>query len=136
MKKILSLLFVLSLVLQAGFKSIDAETLVTMQKEGVPVIDIRTPQEWKERGIIPGAHRIMFFDAQGRPHAEAWLQKLSKIVKKKQDPFILYCAHANRTKAVGKWLSETQGHSKVYELEGGIEYGWREKGRKTVQPTP
>jgi rhodanese-related sulfurtransferase len=134
MKKLLSILFLLSLTLQAEFKTIDADTLLKMQKEGVPVIDIRTPQEWNERGIIQGAHLMMFFDTQGRPHAEEWLQKLSQLVKEKQAPFILYCAHANRSKAVGKWLSDKMGYAKVYELKGGIEYGWKDRGKPVVKP--
>jgi rhodanese-related sulfurtransferase len=134
MKKLLTLLFLLTLAIQAEFKSIDAETLLKMQKEGVPVIDIRTPQEWNQQGIIPGAHLMMFFDAQGRPHAEAWLQKLSQLVKDKAHPCILYCAHANRSKAVGKWLSDKMGYAKVYELKGGIEYGWKELGKPVVKP--
>jgi rhodanese-related sulfurtransferase len=134
MKKMLILIATLTLLLQADFKSIDAQTLQKMQKEGVPVIDIRTPGEWKERGVIKGAHLMMFFDAQGRPHAEAWLQKLTQLVPDKQHPFILYCAHANRSKAVGKWLSDKMGYAKVYELKGGIEYGWKELGKPVVKP--
>ncbi len=128
MKKILLILTALTLAIQAGFQSIDARTLQKMQAEGIPVIDIRTPAEWRERGIIKGAHLMMFFDEQGRPHVREWLEKFTQIVRDKKSPFILYCAHANRSKAVGKWLSEKLGYEKVYELKGGIEYGWRELG--------
>jgi len=128
MKKFLILLLILPLALMAEFKSIDAQTLLKMQKEGVPVIDIRTPQEWQQRGIIQGAHLIMFFDDRGRPHAREWMEKFTQLVKSKEAPVILYCAHANRSKAVGRWLSDKMGYQKVYELRGGIEYGWRDKG--------
>ena len=127
-KRALSLSMILSMALLAQFKSIDAKTVLTMQKEGVPVIDIRTPQEWRQRGIIKGAHLIMFFDRQGHPHTREWLEKFSQLVKSKKTPVILYCAHANRSKAVGRWLSDKMGYQKVYELQGGIEYGWRDKG--------
>ncbi|RLA22592.1 MAG: hypothetical protein DRQ62_07725, partial [Gammaproteobacteria bacterium] len=30
------------------------------------VIDIRTPQEWKSTGIIPGSHPVKFFDQNGK----------------------------------------------------------------------
>ena len=135
MKKIWFILAVTTFAAWAEFRSVDAETLVKMQKRGIPVIDIRTPQEWQERGIIPGAHLIMFFDAQGRPHVRQWMEKFSQLVHDKSQPFILYCAHANRSKAVGKWLSDKLGYQKVYELKGGIEYGWRELGKKVVKPT-
>ena len=126
-KSILTLLMLLPLSLIAGFKSIDAQTLLKMQKAGIPVIDIRTPEEWRQRGIIKGAHLIMFFDNRGRPHAQEWLEKLTQLVKSKETPVILYCAHANRSKAVGRWLSDKMGYQKVYKLQGGIEYGWRDE---------
>jgi len=122
-----------SLSLAAGFSDIDAKQLTALQAKGVPVIDIRTPQEWKETGIIKGAHQMMFFDIKGNAHADTWLKDLSKIVKDKQTPFVIYCAHANRTKAVGNWLVDKLGYTHVYELKGGIEYGWRDLGEKTVK---
>ncbi len=135
MKKICLILALMTFSAWAEFQSIEAKSLISMQKKGIPVIDIRTPQEWKERGIIPGAHLMMFFDESGRPHIKEWLEKFSKLVKKKSQPFIIYCAHANRSKALGRWLSDKLGYQKVYELKGGIEYGWRDLGFKIVQPT-
>ena len=128
MKKFFVTIAAITLALQADFHSIDAGTFRKMQAEDIPVIDIRTPAEWRERGIIKGAHLMMFFDEQGRPHVREWLEKFTQIVRDKKSPFILYCAHANRSKAVGRWLSEKLGYQKVYELKGGIEYGWRELG--------
>ncbi len=113
----------------AELKDVDADTLVKMQNSGVPVIDIRTPGEWKSRGVIKGAKLMMFFDSNGKPHTKEWLTQLSKLVKDKKSPFIIYCAHANRTKALGKWLTNKADYENVYELKGGIEYGWIDKGR-------
>jgi len=132
MKKLLLLLF-LSYSLFAEFKSIDAKTLIKMQKNGVPVIDIRTPQEWKERGIIPNAKKIMFFTPDGKVDIANFMFKLGHIVKDKNQPFIIYCAHANRTKKLGEWLTKGLGFKKVYELKGGIEYGWINKGLKSAK---
>ncbi len=134
MKKLIVALLGLSALLMAELKTIDADTLIKMQAKGVPVIDIRTPQEWKERGVIKGAHLMMFFDEQGRPHIKEWMQGLSKLIKDKKSPFILYCAHANRTKALGSWLSDKAGFTNVYQLKGGIEYGWIEEGKPVVKP--
>ena len=134
MKKFLLILTAFTLAMQAGFQTIDAETLLRMQAKGVPVIDIRTPREWKERGVIKGAHLIMFFDEQGKAHPEEWMKEFSTLVKEKKDPFILYCAHANRTRAVGNWLSKKMGYENVYELKGGIEYGWKDLGKPVVNP--
>ena len=118
----------------ANFKSIDAKELLKLQKQGIPVFDIRTPHEWQSRGIIKGAIKNMFFDEKGRADIANFMFKLGSIVKSKDKPFIIYCAHANRTKAVGEFLTKQLGFKKVYELEGGIEYGWINKGYKTIKP--
>ena len=132
MKKLM-LIVALSYSLFAEFKAIPAETLIKMQKQGVPVIDIRTPQEWKDRGIIKGAKKIMFFTPQGGADVPNFMFKLGNLVKDKNQPFIIYCAHANRTKKLGEWLSKKLGFKKVYELKGGIEYGWINTKHKTVK---
>jgi rhodanese-related sulfurtransferase len=132
MKKILSLLTILSVVLLADFKTIDVTEFEKLQKEGLPVIDIRTPQEWKTTGIIEGAHKIMFFTPQGQPNLTDWFFELGHLVKDKKSPFIIYCAHASRTKALGEGLIG-MGFENVYELKGGIENGWIKAGKKTVK---
>jgi len=135
LKKFLVILMGL-IMIEAKFISIDAETLVKMQEKGVVVIDIRTPQEWMDTGIIKGAIPIMFFDPMGRYNVDAWLNEFRKVVKDKNQPFIIYCAHANRSKIVGTFLSDKLGYKNVYELKGGIIYGWIDKGRKTVPFRP
>ncbi len=132
MKLPLLIALLTSLSLAATLGSVNVKQLKTLQAKGVPVIDIRTPQEWKQTGIIKGAHQMMFFDAQGKDHAQEWMSNLAKITKDKSRPLIIYCAHANRTKAVGNWLVDKLGYTHVYELKGGIEYGWRDKGESTV----
>jgi len=132
MKKLL-LLLAFSYYAIAGLKAIPAETLIAMQKQGVPVIDIRTPQEWKDRGIIKGAKKIMFFTPKGGADVPNFMFELGHLVKDKNQPFIIYCAHANRTKELGKWLTNKLGFKKVFELKGGIEYGWIDTKHKTVK---
>ena len=134
MKKLM-LIIALSYSLFAELKEVNADTLIQMQKQRIPLIDIRTPQEWKDRGIIKGAHKIMFFTSQGGADVPNFMFKLGQLVKDKEQPFIIYCAHANRTKELGKWLTEKLEFKKVFELKGGIEYGWIDKGLKTVKGT-
>lgn len=132
MKKILVSVLVLSVSLFAEFKTINASEMEKLQAKGVPVIDIRTPMEWKQTGIIEGAHKMMFFSPNGQPDLAEWFFDLGHLVKDKKQPIIIYCAHANRTKSLGEGLSQ-MGFEKVYELEGGIENGWIKKGKKTVK---
>ena len=129
MKKVLIILLLATYTLMAEFKSIDAKELLKLQKQGVPIIDIRTPQEWQSRGIIKGAKKMMFFTPNGGADVANFMFNLGALIKDKSKPFIIYCAHANRTKELGKWLDKL-GFKKVYELDGGIEYGWIDKGFK------
>jgi len=128
--------FILSIItsmsLLAGFSDINSTQLKELRSHNVPIIDIRTPQEWQQTGIIEGSHPIMFFDIYGQDHAKEWIEQLQKISPDKSKPIIIYCAHANRTKAVGRWLVDQMGYKYVYELAGGIEYGWRDLGEETV----
>lgn len=136
MKKILWLLFALQALLLADFKSIDTASFEEMIKQGVPVIDIRTPGEWKQTGVIPGSKLIMFYDYQGRYDLDKWMSEFQKVVKDKHQPFILVCRTASRTKTVGRFLSRNLGYDKTMELDGGITFGWIAKGKPVVQPSP
>ncbi len=132
MKRVLIFVTLLMVAASAEFSSIDYKELEKMQRDGVTLIDIRTPQEWRETGIISGAYKMMFFDKNGRVNAPEWMYKLGGIIKDKSQPFIIYCAHANRSKLLGEWLSSKMGFKRVYELKDGIENGWIKYGKKTV----
>ncbi|MCF6201939.1 MAG: rhodanese-like domain-containing protein [Hydrogenimonas sp.] len=128
MKKLLLLLTFLSLTLFAGVKDLDINTFEKLKKQGVPIIDIRTPQEWRETGIIDGSHTIMFFDPSGRYDLRSFLSRLSKLGIEKDTPFVLVCRSASRTKMLGDFLSDKLGYKKVYELKGGI-LNWKRQSK-------
>ena len=132
MKKIVLLAVFLSISLFAEFKTVDADEFAKLQAKGYPVIDIRTPGEWKQTGIIKGAHKMMFFTPSGQPDLAGWFFALGHFDQNKKEPILIYCAHANRSKALGDGLSK-MGFEHVYELKGGIENGWIKAGRKTVK---
>ena len=132
MKKFLLIAGLLSTVLFADFKTVGVDEFAKLQAKGYPVIDIRTPGEWKEIGIIKGAHKMMFFTPNGQPDLAGWFFELGHLVKDKKEPILLYCAHANRSKSLGQGLSQ-MGFEHVYELKDGIENGWIKAGKKTVK---
>jgi len=133
MKKILfSILLILNFA-HADFRTVNETQLKQAIEKGVVVIDIRRPQEWQQFGIIPSSQKITFFDQFGKYDVKAWMSEFSKHVKTLDQPFILVCARANRTKAVGKMLSEQAGFANVYDLEGGIINGWIKKGEKATK---
>ena len=129
-KKILLLIVTLQAILFADFTSIGADDLKKLQAENVPVIDIRTPGEWKETGVIPGSHKIMFFDERGNYNVQKFLDALHKVAPDKNKPVVLVCRTASRTKIVGDFLSKQVGYKKVKDLKGGIMFGWNGKMEK------
>ncbi len=122
----------LNMMLLADFKTIGVEEFKKLQKEGVPVIDIRTEQEWRDIGTIKGAYKMTFFNERGQPLLADWFFELGHLVKDKKEPFIIYCAHASRTEVLGQGLVQ-MGFENVYELKGGIENGWLKAGEKVVK---
>ena len=120
-------------LLFADFSTMSTKQVQDAIKNGVAIIDIRREDEWKHYGAIKGSHKITFFDERGGYNGVKWLKEFTKVVKTKDQPFILVCAHANRTKVVGKMLFQQLRYTKVYDLDGGIKYGWLDKGLKTVK---
>lgn len=132
MKIFLLITTILTLNLFADFKTVDTIEFEKLKKEGMVVIDIRTPEEWKSIGTIEGAYKITFFNERGVPLLADWFFNAGHILKDKKTPFIIYCAHANRTKSLGQGLIQ-MGFENVYELKGGIENGWIKKGKSTIK---
>lgn len=119
-KNILTLLIAFNLFLQADFQSIDAKTMQNLHNIGAPIIDIRTPQEWKETGVVKDSHKIMFFDENGDYDIPKFMKKFQEVVRDKNQPFIIVCRTASRTKVVGYFLSKEVGYTRVKELDGGV----------------
>jgi rhodanese-related sulfurtransferase len=86
----------------------------------IPIVDIRTPGEWRETGLLQGAIPIMFFDERGNYDARKFLQELNKKVDTKK-PFALICHTGSRTSMVSPWLAKEFGYD-VINLKGGMEY--------------
>ena len=133
MLKYIYLILLLGNIMQADFTSLSANAVQQEIKEGTVLIDIRREDEWQYYGIIEGSHKLTFFDETGEYDINKWMEQFIKIVKDKNQKFILVCAHANRTKTLGHFLSSELSYKNVYELDGGINYGWIDKGLKTVK---
>jgi len=80
-----------------------------MIEDGVVIIDVRTPPEWAEVGIVPTSHKLMFFDKAGNYDGDKWLRDLAKIAKNKYEPIIIICRTGQRTKVVGDFLLNQAG---------------------------
>jgi len=133
LKRIIILILVSISYLHADFTTLTTTQVQEAIKKGTVLIDIRRVDEYKQYGIIKGSHKLTFFDGNGQYNLDKWMNDFTKIVKNKEQPFILVCAHANRTKVIGKFLSDQAKYKNVQELEGGINYGWLDKGNKTIK---
>jgi rhodanese-related sulfurtransferase len=87
-------------------------------KKNVKIIDIRTPAEWRETGIVKGSYTIMFFDEKGNYDVPKFLKELDNVVKK-DEQFALICRVGSRTGMVAEFLSKDVGY-RVINLKGGI----------------
>ena len=116
MKKIILSFLLLSVMTMAELTQVWATP--GFANKGIKIIDIRTPAEWKETGIVKDSYTIMFFDEQGDFNLESFLRQLNMAVKK-DDQFALICRVGSRTGMVTEFLSEKLGY-KVINLKGGI----------------
>ena len=124
MKKYIILL-ILVLVTSVGFSQdptlirVIDPTLYELQisAEKVQLIDVRTPEEFKE-GHIEAAENIDFL-------AEGFLPKFKKFDKNK--PLYIYCRSGNRSSKAAAKLSE-MGFSEIIDLEGGYK-AWTARER-------
>jgi len=79
------------------------------------LIDIRTPQEWRQTGIAPGAAQIDFHRGP-----EAFLQEILQLVGgDKNAPIALICRTGNRTTQAQRFLQEN-GFTQVLNVKEGM----------------
>ena len=90
-----------------------------LKDENLTIIDIRTEMEWRQTGILPGAHCITFFDDFGNYDIDAFLEAYGKIADK-ETPVGLICRTGSRTRMVTDFLRKN-GYN-AYNLDGGIFY--------------
>ncbi len=101
------------------YDNVSSVELQQLIDQGIPVIDIRTPGEWRETGIVPGSHTITFFDSNGRVNPR-FFEQLQGVVNDPAQPVALICRTGNRTTTVSRILVEDLGFQKVYNVERGI----------------
>jgi len=131
LKKIILSLLLLSASLFAELKN--EYISQAFMKKNIPIVDIRTPGEWRETGLLKGAIPIMFFQPNGKYNVNAFLKELNAKVDTKK-PFALICHTGNRTSIVAPWLSK-ELHYNVVNLKGGMEYATKIAHLKTLPYT-
>lgn len=102
----------------------------TLQAQGIPVYDVRRPEEWKQTGVVEGSERLTFVDANGKVTPD-FVEKFTQAVGK-NDPVILICRTGSRTNALAGALAKQLGYTKVYNVKNGITR-WISEGLPVVQ---
>lgn len=110
---------------QPPYTNVDNAGLQTLMDQGVPVIDIRRPEEWRETGVVADSRLLTFVDANGRV-MPGFLETLTATVGK-DEPVVLICRTGNRTDVLGRHLVERLGYTRVYNVRDGITQWIRER---------
>lgn len=111
--------------------NIDNAELVRLQAQGVPVIDVRTPEEWRDTGVIRGAHLLTFSFGGGFDKA-AWLKQEQRVAKP-GEPVVLVCRSGRRSQAVADYLESQSVKGTIYHASGGMN-AWKAEGHPVVAP--
>jgi rhodanese-related sulfurtransferase len=115
----------------ADVVAVNNNQIKELLKSGVSIIDIRTPVEWKNTGIIPKSNLLTFFDNSGNYNFDKWQKELKKIVSN-NDPFVLICRSGRRSGIVANMISK-ETNAIIYDANGGIK-SWINANLKVIKP--
>ena len=106
----------------ASVIAIDNIRLQELLRTGIPLIDVRRPEEWRQTGIVAGSHLLTFFDARGDSDPGAWLRQLATLLPP-GDTLALICRSGYRSGLIAAFLAETGVYRTLYNVRAGI-LGW------------
>lgn len=112
------------------YSNIDNARLESLLAQGVPVYDIRRPDEWRQTGVVEGSRKLTFVNAGGRPNP-SFLADFSAHVGK-HDPVVLICRSGNRSSVLARELMQTHGYTNIFNVKKGIA-GWVGEGKPVVR---
>lgn len=114
-------------VTKQKYGNINNDELKAAQARGATVVDIRTPGEWRQTGIIPGAKTIVSFTDRGQFNPN-FLEELQAVAGP-DDEVILVCQTGARSTKVSEFLSGRVGYKNVLNHQGGMS-AWKGQGNK------
>lgn len=131
-KKLILALLALSLVAcsEPPYSNVDNVGLQMAIDQGVPLVDIRRPDEWRGTGVVEGSELLTFVDGSGRVRP-GFLETLTQRYPKDQ-PVALICRTGNRTDALARHMMEQLGYTQVINVRDGITR-WIEDGFPVVR---
>lgn len=103
---------------RAGVKMSAQEAHDTARAGAIVLVDIRSPEEWRETGVPIGATPITMHQ-----HPESLLRELRKVTPKSSTkPLAVICAHGVRSSYMQDWLAR-HGFDRVIDVSEGMEGG-------------
>jgi rhodanese-related sulfurtransferase len=115
------------------FAELDNARLKELMDEGVTVIDVRRPDEWRETGVVEGSHLLTAFDDRG-DFVRSFPADMQNLVKQ-DEPVVIICRVGNRTGLLARAMAQQAGYTKVYNVTDGIT-AWIAEGRPVKKDCP
>jgi len=83
----------------------------------ITLIDVRTPEEWRETGVAPGATPINLYHPGG---PEGFVKEvIARVGAKRDTPIAFICRSGNRSGQAQRLLA-AQGFTNVYNVREGM----------------
>ena len=116
MRHVALLLWLLGPIVAQAEPDISAPQALERSREGkLLIIDVRTPEEWRETGVIPEARRVDFY----RGPQVMLKSVLESVGGDKNAPIALVCHSGSRSSEAQRFL-QAQGFTQVYNLKEGM----------------
>ena len=110
---------------------INNDEIKKLSKNNVPIVDIRTSDEWNQTGVIPNSILLTFFKKNGTYNFETWHKELGYVIDTNK-PYVLICRSGRRTKIVSEMIDK-KIDKLVYNASFGIN-SWLQSNLKVVKP--
>ena len=110
---------------------INNDEIKKLIKNNVPIVDIRTSDEWNQTGVIPNSILLTFFKKNGTYNFETWHKELGYVIDTNK-PYVLICRSGRRTKIISQMINNKSGKT-IYNAKYGIN-SWMQSNLKTVKP--
>ena len=114
---------------EPAYTNVDNAQLKALLAQGVPLYDIRRPEEWRQTKVVEGSRTLTYVDASGLANPE-FLPRFTAEVGK-NDPVVLICRSGSRTDKLARELA-ARGYTKVHSVQGGI-MGWIAENHPVVK---
>ncbi|MBP6382676.1 MAG: rhodanese-like domain-containing protein [Pseudomonadales bacterium] len=114
------------------------EALQAAREQRVVLVDVRTPAEWKQTGVAPGAARI---SVTGHPQGDSgFVADVAALLRDDRSRPVALICRTGRRSAMARQLLERNGFTQVHNVDEGMAGsaagpGWLARGLPT-EPCP